>query len=464
MERAAVVRVPLTAARPLARLGLLAVLACLGTMLTGSFAAFYYTEAGPSLRGYGLIFERLRPLHEALATAWMFLGGACIVLHYLFTTYGPPSPAAQRRLSLQLILWAVAGVGITVSLLAGVVSGREYLGYHPAFSALVLAGWLLFAWSWFEREGFSLRGKPAYVYMWSVAIPLFVVTYVEGHLYLFGAVSERPLRDIAIQWKSNGVLVGSFNQILYGALTYVSGRMRGDDGYAHSRTAFALLAVGLLNTFTNYGHHTYHLPQTPWIHWTAFLVSMLEIVILAKLGWDLIGLHGAAPASGDLRVPTFFARATTLWTTLMLALSMVISVPPLNTLIHGTHVVVAHSMGSMIGIDSMILWCVLGWLLICLPGTDPARLLGPGVRRAGLALNVALVAFWAAFLARGLCFGWQRAVGPAAPDLSLVFAWFPTAMLTAGLVLLGSALRFLVPWAGALARAGFATAEAPEAA
>jgi len=59
--------------------------------------------------------------------------------------------------------------------------------------------------------------------------------------------------------------------------------LAGSQSYARSRTAFAFFTVGLLNTFCNYGHHTYHLPQSAWIHWASFIVSMLELVILAKI-------------------------------------------------------------------------------------------------------------------------------------------------------------------------------------
>ena len=57
--------------------------------------------------------------------------------------------------------------------------------------------------------------------------------------------------------------------------------------------------MGVLNSFTNYGHHTFHLPQTPWIHWISFVISMLDTVILAKVLLDVLGLQ-ADEAPGQL--------------------------------------------------------------------------------------------------------------------------------------------------------------------
>lgn len=220
---------------------ILALVACLVAMTSGMAAAFTYTDLGSVLQSIGLTLQHFRAIHETFAFAWVFLGGVAVVYLYLFSTFGPPSPSVRRRIVWHARLWAVAGMGILMTLLAGRFTGREYLGYHPVFSALILAGWFVFAWNYFAQVRGGLRNRPVYIYMWSVGIVLFVIAFLEGHLYLLDSLSARPVRDIAIQWKSNGTLVGSFNLLVYGSLMYVAGRLRGDDEYAYSRTAFALL-------------------------------------------------------------------------------------------------------------------------------------------------------------------------------------------------------------------------------
>ena len=41
-------------------------------------------------------------------------------------------------------------------------------------------------------------------------------------------------------------------------------------------------------------HHTYHLPQTEVVKWVAFIVSMMEVIILVKLMIDLGKILSAA--------------------------------------------------------------------------------------------------------------------------------------------------------------------------
>ena len=436
--------------RSLAWLALLALTACAITVLSGVAAALVYTDGEPALRAVGLTLQNIRPVHDTFAFAWVFLGGVTVVYFHMSSEYGPPTNAARRRMVWQIGLWAAAGVGILATLLAGQFSGREYMGYHPIFSLLILVGWLLFGWNYFERVGFRLASRPVYIYMWTVAIPLFVVAFLEGHLYLIDSLSWRPVRDIAIQWKSNGVLVGSFNLLAYGSLVYVAGRLRGDDRYAHSRTAYALFVVGVLNTFSNYGHHTFHLPQSAWIHWISFVVSMLEVVILAKVFLDVLGLRSMRPPAAELRGPVWFLRSATAWTFCMLVLALAISVPPLNALIHGTHVVVAHAMGSMIAIDSMILWAAFACMLAVMLGTGHAAVCRMRVHAAIPVINVFLLFFLASLLARGIADGWSRHLGPSAPDFSLYLELFPAILFISGSVLAAAILWLIGHWGVAL--------------
>ena len=437
--------------RPLAWLGLLALGACAGTLLAGVGTALTYTGLATALQAVHLALPGLRAVHESFAFAWVFLGGVAVVYLYMFREHGPPGRAARRRIAWQVTLWAIAGMGILVTLLAGRFTGREYFGFHPAFSVLIAAGWLLFAWNFFGRSRASLRGQPVYIYMWSVAIPLFLITFLEGHAYLLDIVSQRPVRDLAIQWKSNGTMVGAFNQLAYGSLIYVSGCIRGNDDYAHSRTAFGLFFIGVLNTFSNYGHHTYHLPQSPWIHWVSFVVSMLEVILLVKVFLDLVGMLRTTSRRGDRPAAEQFIRFGTLWTFLLLLLALLIAVPPVNALIHGTHVVVAHSMGSMIGIDSMILWAGLAWLVGEVVGPDHIALKGRRFRLALPVLSAFLVVFLLSYLAHGAAVGWSRYLGPSAPDPSWLLELFPLVMVVSGIGLAATALWMIAGWMIALA-------------
>ncbi len=433
--------------RLLSRIALIPLAACFVSVLSWMLAALTYTSHGEDLRWLiGLTLQHFRPIHETYAFAWVFLGGVTVVYFYLYSEFGPFSPAMTRRIVVQFGLWLTAGTGILITLLSGQFSGKEYIAYHPAFSLLILIGWLVFAWNFFQCSGFRLRGKPVYIYMWSVSLPLSVITFTEGHLYLLEFLTRNPVRDLAIQWRSNGILVGSFNLLAYGSLMYISGRIQRDDRYAHSRTAFALFSVGVLNTFTNFGHHTFHLPQSPWIHWISFSISMLETLILVKVVMDLLSLLRGRIQPDDFRVPGQFIRSAGLWTFFLLVMSLAISIPPLNALIHGTHVVVAHSMGSMLGIDSMILWAGLSYVLQIVVGPNHRVVATWRVRSVVPFLNLMLAVFLLSWLANGAAAGWVRYFGPSAPDFSYLFWIFPIIMSFAGTGLAAAILWVLWQW------------------
>ncbi|MDP6387622.1 MAG: cbb3-type cytochrome c oxidase subunit I [Planctomycetota bacterium] len=439
--------------RPLVGLALLALGACSLTFLIGLPVALTYTDQFTILREWGITLQHLRPIHESCAFAWVFIGGVATVHLWLVQAHGPPDAAMRKRTLAMVTLWTAAGVGIVISLLCGHFTGREYLGYSPVFSVLIASGWLLFAWNFYARVGWSLKGRPVYVIMWWVAIPLFLITYAEAHAYLLEYVSLRPLRDLAIQWKSAGAHVGSFNLLAYGSLMFVACALQGNESYAHSRTAFTFFTVGLLNTFCNYGHHTYHLPQSAWIHWISFIVSMLELAILAKVFLDvgkLLKLLKGRTGATSHPVIEGFMRSATLWTFLMLTLSIVIAVPPLNAMVHGTHVISAHVMGSMVGIDSMILWAAMGYLVSRVVGADHVSLQKPSICKAVRLTNVFLFAFILVYLLRGASAGWSRYAGAAASDYSEWVALFPTLMMVFGAGLMVSVLWVLLHWICAL--------------
>jgi len=135
---------------------------------------------------------------------------------------------------------------------------------------------------------------------------------------------------------------------------------------------------------------------------------------------------------------------------MMLTLSIVIAVPPLNAMLHGTHVVSAHVMGSMVGIDSMILWAAMAYLVSRVVGANHASLQKPSMCWAVRLVNVFLFAFILVYLLRGASAGWSRYAGAAASDYSAFVALFPTLMMISGAGLLVSILWVLIHWMSAL--------------
>jgi len=341
-----------------------AVVAIAIALSAGLLGAFYYIpEVSLFMQRCGLQFAALRPIHTTFAVAFILLAGMAVVHRYFEDVAGPMGKAERVRLRIQVISWAIAGIGVFCSMLFGVTSGREYMGFHPVFSIPILLGWLMFAWNFYSHLGRGLWARPIYVTMWGIGTVFFLYTFLEQHLWLLPQVYSDPIIDLRLQWKATGTLVGSFNLFVYGTLYYVACKLTGDETYAHSRLAYALFSVGLLNSFTNFAHHTYHLPQSHAVKWISFVVSMAEIILLARVILDITAMVKARRPSPPCGIQLFLASAKW-WTCFILATSLVLSVPPLNSLIHGTRAVMAHAMGAEIGIDGMALFAGITWLLV----------------------------------------------------------------------------------------------------
>jgi nitric oxide reductase subunit B len=84
------------------------------------------------------------------------------------------------------------------------------------------------------------------------------------------------------------------------------------------------------------------------------MVSMAELWILFKIIW---GWRHTLEKFSKLnhRQSCRLLFASEIWVLLNLVLALIMSVPAFNLITHGTHVTVAHAMGTTIGINSMIL-------------------------------------------------------------------------------------------------------------
>ena len=371
------------------------------TLVGGMLGALYSIPTlAPAFQSLGLDLRQLRPIHTTFASAWIFLGGVAVVHRWLQDYGGTATRGDRVRLRIQVLSWALAGVGILATRILGRGSGRDYVGFHPVFSALILTGWLCFAWNFFRIAGPDFFERPLYLTMWGVGMLFFIVTFVEQHLYLLPGVFSNPLQDLQVQWKATGTLVGSFNLFVYGSIIYIGERISGNPEYGHSKVAYGLFGVGLLNSFTNFAHHTYHLPQDHLVKWISFAVSMMEITILCRATYDLWKLVRTTEDRVFCAARGSFA-ASKYWSVFILLSAVLISIPPLNAIIHGTYAVTGHAMGATIGIDTMVLIGAIIWILgehlVAREGEEAASVLNTAAMRrivVGLNFGVAALVGW----------------------------------------------------------------------
>ena len=81
---------------------------------------------------------------------------------------------------------------------------------------------------------------------------------------------------------------------------------------------------------------------------------MTELFIFGKIIWDWRASLEDWQKNRHCTAYRFLFAAD-IWVFINLGLALIISVPALNLVTHGTHITVAHAMGSTIGINTMIL-------------------------------------------------------------------------------------------------------------
>ncbi|MHC4822592.1 MAG: cbb3-type cytochrome c oxidase subunit I [Planctomycetota bacterium] len=387
-------------------------------VLAGLLGALYYIPSiAPVLQDLGLHFTALRPIHTTFAVTFILLGGIGVVHRYLEEVAGPMDRAEKLRVKIQVVSWAIAGIGVLGSMLIGVSSGREYMGFHPIFSIPILLGWLMFVWNFWKHLGRGLMARPIYATMWGVGSLFFLYTFIEQHAWLLPEIFAEPIVDMRLQWKATGTLVGSFNLFVYGTLYFVGCKVSGDESYAHSRLAYALFAVGLLNSFTNFAHHTYHLPQSHTVKWISFVVSMAEIILFARVIWDIAAMVKAKRPSPPCGIQLFLTAAKW-WTAFILGTSLILSIPPINALLHGTRAVMGHAMGAEIGIDAMAIFAAFTWMLVELQerrGVSAEIFSSMRYRRWGLGFNAGVVGLVGWLTLSGVITAFYRYDGLASP-------------------------------------------------
>ncbi len=350
-----------------------------------------------------LSFEKIRPLHVSSVLFWIILSASGCVLTYV-QEYRGKRIYSNLLLKCQFILFILAILFILTSYCAGIFGGREYWEYPPVLSLPILLGWICFLVNFVGSIG-SFRKQPVYVWMWLTGIIFFLFTFLESYLWLFPYFRNNIVNDMTIQWKSNGSMVGSWNMLVYGCSLFLMDKMSGSKTSSHSWMAFLLYFAGLFNLMFNWGHHIYTLPTHAYVKHISYAVSMTELIILGRIIYKWKASLSAAQKHFYRPGYRFLASAE-VWIFLNLLLAILMSVPALNVYTHGTHVTVAHAMGTTIGINTMLLLAVIYDLFgsNCRPFENCYRLLAIGYWLANLSLFI----FWIALIGAGIWkAGWQ---------------------------------------------------------
>lgn len=359
----------------------------------GLLASFDFVSSSPLLAW--LPFQKLRPLHVNLAVAWIFAAAISGIYYYI--------KGNDKLKYIHLSLFSLTGIAIIATYLAGIFGGREYFEFHPLFVFPIIICWLLFALIYFKNIPKKISKAPVYIWMWSTGIIFFLFTYVESNLWIFSYFNNNIVKELTVQWKAYGALVGSWNMLVYGTALYVMEKISGDKQYSRSNISFMLFFLGLTNLMFGWAHHLYFVPAGKWIRITGYAISMTELLLLGKIIWNW--RKNIINSGKHSHLLSFkFLSSADLWILINLIVAISISVPAINVYTHGTFITAAHAMGSTIGINTMILFSSLIFILHKENVNQLERkrkLITTGLR----ILNISLFVFFISLIVAGLVKG-----------------------------------------------------------
>jgi len=330
----------------------------------GLFASLQYVL--PDFLKESIPFNKMRPLHTTTVISWIILA-ATGSIYFFISKVENLSLFSFKLQKTHLVIFILTGIGIYGSLFFGKMEGREYLAYTPMLTIPILIGWLLFGINYFTTIRKSVINWPVYYWMWGTGIVFMMYHLSEAYLWLIPSFRAHFIKDTIVQWKSYGSFVGSWNMLVYGIAIYVMSKIKKDESSARGKKVFFFYFLGLTNLMLGWAHHTYIIPTQPWIRYLAYGVSMAEWVLLIHIiyNWKK---SLTKKEKKDNSMAYRFLMAADFWVFLNLIVALLISIPAINLFTHGTHITVAHSMGTTIGINTSILFASIFFIISKLQG------------------------------------------------------------------------------------------------
>jgi len=365
-------------------------------ILCGLLAGFQYII--PNFIKSLLPFSALRPLHTLFVVSWILLSAIGGIYYYLNLNF-TEKKVNPKLISLHFWIFSITGIGIIISYLFGYFGGKEYLEFPFYFYFPIMLGWILFGITYFKTTSAAFKTWPVYYWMWGTGIVFMIYHFTEAHLWLLPYFKGHFIQNMAMQWKAGGSYVGSWNMLVYGTSLYVISKISNDGSYANSKKAFFFYFLGLTNLMFGWAHHIYIIPTAPWIRYIAYAISMTEWIILFSILYDWKKSLSKETIT-NYPLAYSFMKLANFWVFLNIILALLISIPSINLFTHGTHITVAHSMGTTIGINTLILLSSVTYIL------ESANLISiVATRKIQWRLrffNIAFTGFWVTLLALGV--------------------------------------------------------------
>jgi nitric oxide reductase subunit B len=361
----------------------------------GLFASLQYLI--PDFFKTYLPFNKMRPFHVTTVISWIILCSTGSIYFFINKIEGLKLFSYKLQ-KVHLLIFTLTGISIYISFLSGKMEGREYLAYTPLLTIPILIGWGLFGINYYKTIRNKVKNWPVYYWMWGTGIVFMTYHLCEAHFWLIPSFREHFIKDISVQWKSYGSFVGSWNMLVYGIAIYVMSKIKDDNTLAFGKKTFFFYFIGLANLMFGWAHHTYIIPIQPWIRYLAYGISMTEWILLIDIIYNWKKNLSKLDKEEFLLAYKFLITAD-YWLLLNLVLALLFSIPTINFFTHGTHITVAHSMGTTIGINTSILFASLFFIVSKLSVKN--KLNNFLIKRSIILYNISLLLFWLSLLIAG---------------------------------------------------------------
>ncbi len=307
-----------------------------------------------------LPFNAIRPLHTLFVVSWVLLAAIGGIYYYLSTNINIVF-YSKKLIKIHFWIFILTGLFIAISYLSKNFRGKEYLEFPSYFYFPIVVGWILFGLNYYKTMLPSFKNWPVYYWMWATGIFLMIFHFTEAHFWLLPYFRDHYIQNLALQWKSGGSYVGAWNMLVYGTSIYVMEKTSNNTSYSTSKKAFFFYFLGLTNLMFGWAHHIYIIPTAPWIRYFAYVISMTEWIILFSIIYEW-KVNLSQEKKNKYVIACRLMLLADLWVFLNIILALLISIPAINLFTHGTHITVAHSMGTTIGINTFILLSSIAYI------------------------------------------------------------------------------------------------------
>jgi nitric oxide reductase subunit B len=321
----------------------------------------------------------LRPIHTMFSIVGMIAGGMGISVALVETFRKTDRAIRTQWASFHLLV--VFTLVATITLGMEITSGREYISWVSPVSLPLIASIVTIAYVILRKPGSIIQASPEGMWLHALGWILIALGLVEVQGYHVPFIFRNGVRDLTQQWHGIDIIIAGLNVVLYSGMLFL---LQKKPKPLRKRWMFAIATFGLLGTF---GHHHYISPQPVYLKWFAFLASMVAVLSFLRHIRGYRKEIGANNLQPDPIMPLLLSAE--FWTIVAVGSGIIFAIPQINFYVHGTYLIVVHAMGSMIGINVLII-IAAGLLFMRYQAAASESAIKWGVRM----VNLSLVLLW----------------------------------------------------------------------